>query len=195
MTLRTASKSALSLLLLLSPIGAAAPLAAQDNERVNVVMVYGEDSCPVSENDEIVVCTRFDEEERYRIPPDLRGNPDALSEQSWSNRVKSYELVGASGAMSCSPSGAGGFTGCTQQLVGNYWAERESSGSSQASRLVEQERERRLAELDQEAANEQARVDAVIAEQERLRAERDAQSGESSPQESSPPEAELPMPQ
>ena len=178
-----------------SMLSAALPANAQSEEKINLVIVYGDDECPVSTDGEIVVCPRFDESERYRIPPDLRGNPDALSEQSWGNRVKSYEMVGASGAMSCSPSGAGGFTGCTQQLVGNYWAERDSMGSSQAGRLVEEEREKRLAELDREAEEEQARVDAAIAEQERLRAERDAATGSSDASETPVIDAELPMPE
>ncbi len=182
-------------LLALPMLAAAAPVSAQAEDKINLVIVYGDDECPVSEGGEIVVCPRFDESERYRIPPDLRGNPDALSEQAWANRVKSYEMVGASGAMSCSPSGAGGFTGCTQQLVGNYWAERDSRGNSQAGRMVEAEREKRLAELDQEAEEEQARVDAAIAEQERQRAERDAADGVTPPAEPPVTDAELPLPQ
>lgn len=191
----TFAKILTPLLLSMPMLAVSAPASAQADERINLVIVYGEDACPPSVDGEIVVCPRFDESERYRIPPDLRGNPDALSEQSWSSRVKAYEMVGASGAMSCSPSGAGGFTGCTQQLVGNYWAERDSMGSSQAGRMVEEERERRLAELDQEAADEQARVDAAIAEQERLRAERDAADGISAPDEPPVTDTELPMPQ
>ena len=191
----TFAKILTPLLLSMPMLAVSAPASAQADERINLVIVYGEDACPPSVDGEIVVCPRFDESERYRIPPDLRGNPDALSEQSWSSRVKAYEMVGASGAMSCSPSGAGGFTGCTQQLVGNYWAERDSMGSSQAGRMVEEERERRLAELDQEAADEQARVDAAIAEQERLRAERDAADGIIAPDEPPLTDTELPMPQ
>ncbi len=175
-------------LLTLPMVFFAMPVSAQAEEKINLVIVYGDDQCPESTDGEIVVCPRFDESERFRIPPDLRGNPDALTEQAWANRVKSYEMVGASGAMSCSPSGAGGFTGCTQQLVGTYWAERDSMGSSQAGRMVEAEREKRLAELDQEAAEEQARVDAAIAEQERQRAERDAAHGAA-------PDTDLPLPQ
>jgi signal transduction histidine kinase len=182
-------------LLALSALSFSEPVSAQAEERINLVIVYGDDECPVSEGGEIVVCPRFDESERFRIPPDLRGNPDALSEQSWSNRVKSYEMVGASGAMSCSPSGAGGFTGCTQQLVGNYWAERDSMGASQAGRMVEEERAKRLAELDQEAEAEQARVDAAIAEQERQRSARDAADGVPPPADVPVTDTELPMPQ
>lgn len=171
----------------------AVPASAQVDERVNIVIVYGDDECPVSTDGEIVVCPRLDESERYRIPSGLRGNPDAMEEQPWANRVKAYEMVGASGAMSCSPSGAGGFTGCTQQLVGQYVAEKESLGNVRAGQLVSAEREKRLAELDREAAEEQARVDALVADQERMRAERD---GVTSPTEEPPvPQEDLPLPQ
>lgn len=115
-----------------------------------------------------------------------------MEEQPWANRVKSYEMVGASGALSCSPSGAGGFTGCTQQLVGQYVAEKESFGNVRAGQLVEAEREKRLAELDQEAAEEQERVDALISEQERTRALRD--SGASATDEPPVPQEDLPLP-
>ena len=174
----------------------AAPASAQVDERVNIVIVYGDDECPVSSHGEIVVCPRLDEAERYRIPSGLRGNPDAMEEQPWANRVKAYEMVGASGAISCSPSGAGGFTGCTQQLVGQYVAEKESLGNVRAGQLVAAEREKRLAELDAEAAAEQAQVDALIAEQERTRAQRDTANGTASPTEEPPlPQEDLPLPQ
>lgn len=182
-------------LLALPMFAATAPVSARAEEKVNLVIVYGDDQCPESVDGEIVVCPRFDESERFRIPPDLRGNPDALVEQSWTNRVRSYDMVGAGGTMSCTPSGGGGFTGCTQQLVGNYWAERDSMGSGQAGRMVEEEREKRLAELDLEAEAEQARVESAIAEQERQRAARDAADGMTPAVEQPMTDSELPMPQ
>ena len=191
----TFSKYLTPALLALPMLAFAAPVSAQAEEKINLVIVYGDDECPVSNPDEIVLCPRFQESERRQIPPDLRGNPDALSEQAWANRVRSYDMVGAGGAMSCSASGGGGFTGCTQQLVGNYWAERDSMGSGQAGRMVEAEREKRLAELDLEAEAEQARVDAAIAEQERQRAARDAADGVAPPAEPPVTDTELPMPQ
>jgi hypothetical protein len=41
-----------------------------------------------------------------------------------SERIKSYEYVGASGTMSCSPSGAGGFTGCGLAEINKAYAEK-----------------------------------------------------------------------
>ncbi len=62
----------------------AAPAPAAGSERVNLVIVYGDDPCPGSGNgDEIVVCARKGEEERYRIPEPLRGDPNAPVNQAW----------------------------------------------------------------------------------------------------------------
>lgn len=104
---------------------ASAPASAQVNERI--LIIYGDDACPTSNGEEIVVCVRRDESERYRIPPELREMRDLGANQSWLARSQSIEYVGASGAMSCSPVGSAGFTGCTQELLR---AAREESGSA-----------------------------------------------------------------
>ena len=77
------------------------------DEKINQLIVYGNDKCPESTGDEIVVCARMDEADRYRIPSNLRGDPNDPRNQAMSERIKAYEYVGASGTMSCSPSGAG----------------------------------------------------------------------------------------
>lgn len=104
---------------------AASPAAAQVSERV--LIIYGEDACPSSDGEEIVVCVRRDENERYRIPPELRDVRDLGANQSWLARSQAIEYVGRSGTMSCSPVGPGGFTGCTQELLRQA---REDSGSA-----------------------------------------------------------------
>lgn len=103
----------------------AAPAAAQASERV--LIIYGDDACPSSNGEEIVVCVRRDENERYRIPPELRELRDLGANQSWLARAQAVEYVGRSGTMSCSPVGAGGFTGCTEELLRQA---REDSGSA-----------------------------------------------------------------
>ena len=56
--------------------------------RVNQVIVYGNDPCPASTDpDEITVCARLPEDDRYRIPPNLRDNPNAPANQAWANRA------------------------------------------------------------------------------------------------------------
>ena len=64
--IRTAAFLALSPLALFA---APAPALAQaDGEKVNQLIVYGDDPCPQSSADQITVCARKGESERYRIP-------------------------------------------------------------------------------------------------------------------------------
>lgn len=131
-------------------------------ETVRYQVVYGNDKCdPAQSDSEIVVCARLDESERFRIPPELRGNPNAPANQSWSNRVQSLEMIGRTGTGSCSPIGAGGFTGCTQRLIAQARAERAQNNEARFGLLVQQERERRLSTIDKDAAEQQARVEAA----------------------------------
>ncbi|MBV8686294.1 MAG: hypothetical protein JOZ90_09690 [Alphaproteobacteria bacterium] len=104
------------------PVLAAALLAvsaaaqAAPRERITRITVYGNDPCPVSET-EIVVCARRPNQERYRIPEELRSNADDPASQSWAQRAESLEYVGRTGTQSCSTVGPGGFTGCWEQLM------------------------------------------------------------------------------
>ena len=75
------------------------------------------DECPTSNGEEIVVCARLPEDERYRIPQPLRETRDQPADMAWASRAESVEYVGRNGTMSCSPVGAGGFTGCTQEML------------------------------------------------------------------------------
>ena len=138
----------------------AAPAAAQDapGDRVNQLIIYGNDVCPQGAPDEIVICARKGEGERFRIPETLResGSPQ---NDAWNNRVLAYEMVGRSGIMSCSPSGAGGSLGCTQQLINTAYGEKGESPDIRFSELVAAERARRLETIDADAAETQARVE------------------------------------
>src|SRR3546814_3596373 len=94
----------LSLFALTLAAGAAAlPAAAQEaegpaNEKVNQVIVYGDDKCEASSPDEIVVCNRLPEQDRYRVPQIFRGgDPLDPRNQAWLNRVTSMERVGRFG--------------------------------------------------------------------------------------------------
>lgn len=104
-------------------IAPAAPALAQ-NSKVSEIIVYGTDPCPRSTDDEIVVCARKPEAERYRIPERLRQGGSLQSRQSWAARARSFETVGATGTNSCSPVGPGGFTGCLNQLTKQAFQER-----------------------------------------------------------------------
>jgi hypothetical protein len=94
----------------------AAPAAAQ-RPRITRVVIYGNDPCPVSEN-EIIVCARRPEKERFRIPEELRtGDPADPRNRSWADRAESLEYVGRAGPQSCSTVGPGGFTGCWAEMM------------------------------------------------------------------------------
>lgn len=106
LTLATAAAAALP----------AAPAAAQ-RPRITRVVIYGNDPCPVSEN-EIIVCARRPDKERFRIPEQLRnGDPADAKNQSWAERAESLEYVGRAGPQSCSTVGPGGFTGCWAEMM------------------------------------------------------------------------------
>ena len=147
----------------------AAPAMAQDQpgDRVNQLVVYGDDPCPQSSEEEIVVCARKDEGERYRIPETLRsGSLGDAKNQAWSERVKSYEYVGASGTSSCSPTGAGGFTGCTQQLLRQAYAEKGIDDTVNWGQLIEEERQKRLSRIDAESDAVEERLLEIEAQRE-----------------------------
>ena len=136
----------------------AAPAGSTGSERVNLVIVYGEDPCPQSEGSDIVVCARKGEEERYRIPEPLRGDPNAPANQAWGERVKSMEYVGRTGTESCSATGPGGFTGCFNQLARLAKAERQQADNASWKDLVAAERARRLSTIDEESKAIEARA-------------------------------------
>jgi hypothetical protein len=138
----------------------AAPALAQDapEAKVNQLIVFGEDPCPVSEDDTITVCARKAESERFRIPEELRESFSPQNE-AWNNKVLAYERVMKTGTMSCSPTGAGGWTGCSGQLIDQAYAEKESAPELRFSELIAAEREKRLSTIDQEAGETQTRVE------------------------------------
>ncbi|AUW57667.1 hypothetical protein C1T17_05665 [Sphingobium sp. SCG-1] len=138
----------------------AAVPAGTDNEKVNLVIVYGDDPCPKTAGDELVVCGRKEEKERYRIPEPLRGDPNAPANQAWGQQYKSLEYVGKSGIDSCSPSGIGGFTGCFNQLARNAKAEKQQAKNASWGDLVAAERAKRLSTIDAQSDAIEARVKA-----------------------------------
>jgi hypothetical protein len=106
----------------------AAPAFAQQRA-VSEVIVYGNDPCPRSSDNEIVVCSRKPEADRYRIPPKYRPSGTRQQMDSWANRAKAIEYVGRTGTMSCSPVGPGGYTGCLSQEIARAKAEAAESQS------------------------------------------------------------------
>ena len=164
------SVAALALMLSVQAPAQNAPATQPGDEKINQLIIYGDDTCPESKGDEIVVCARMGEADRYRIPSSLRDDPNDPRNQAMSERIKSYEYVGASGTMSCSASGAGGFTGCGLKEIDRAYAEKAQDPGIVFGRLIAAERAKRMAGIDAEAAEVEARV----TEFEKGRAEREA---------------------
>ena len=128
MLIRTMAVAAFASILIAVPAIAQEEMPA-DKNRVISVEVYGEDACPVAAADEIVVCARLPEAERYRLPQRFReGRPDA-AKQAWTNRVEVIDEVGrVAGGLpnTCSVIGTAGQTGCTQAMIRDWVAARRA---------------------------------------------------------------------
>lgn len=106
-----------------APLVLAVPAIAQDgNYRSRTVVVFGADECPKAANpDEIIICARRPEEERFRVPRELRererAETIAREDQVGANRAAlASDRDSATGAGSCSTAGAGGIVGCTKGI-------------------------------------------------------------------------------
>lgn len=120
----------IAILAALAAVPALVPAAQAQNAPNNgVLLIYGEDKCPTNDNgEEIVVCQRLDEAERFRIPKSLRdqaGRPQA--NESWAVRSQGALDAGRMGTGSCSAVGAGGGTGCFVQQATAAKKERQAA--------------------------------------------------------------------
>jgi hypothetical protein len=152
----------------------AAPASAQSaNEKINMVIAYDASECPKAQPGEVVVCEILVEAERYRIPKNLRGvGTDDIKARA--RQVEEIKYAGDFGAMSCSPAGAGGFTGCTQKFVEAAYKDKSEADAVRFGQLIEKARQERLSTIDTEAAAEQERVEMIEREyMQRLEKERD----------------------
>jgi hypothetical protein len=111
-------KYTLLALLLLAPAVASAA-DKPPPERISTLLVYGDEPCPRSAPDEIVVCARQPESERYRIPKALRKHEyNAARDGSWAGTAKVLEYVSRQGLPdSCSPTGSYGQSGCFRRFL------------------------------------------------------------------------------
>ena len=124
----------LHLALLVGTTLAIGSAAASPPQRTRSVQVYGDDPCPRAAGDEIVVCGREPETERYRIPKVLRERGATAPERAWSDRVATLDEVSrAALPNSCSPVGSGGQTGCFSRFRDQWRAERRMLGAQEAA--------------------------------------------------------------
>ena len=109
---------------------AAVPAAAQADipEKASSLVVYGADPCPApADPEEIVVCARRPESERYRIPEELREDKERRGSVAWGTRFDAMEeATRFTRPNSCSVVGTWGQTGCFDQLIRNWRSERRA---------------------------------------------------------------------
>ncbi|QYE35991.1 hypothetical protein KZX46_08655 [Polymorphobacter sp. PAMC 29334] len=130
-------RATIALMIILAS-AAATPVAAQSMlkaaptdtslPRQKVVEVFGTDPCPKSTDpDEIIVCSRRPDEDRYRIPPAVRSDAQALAPNVANRKLLLGDDAGGAGGGigSCSAVGPGGGTGCNQAIQDQYRAARK----------------------------------------------------------------------
>lgn len=110
--------------------------SAQASDKVNEIVVFGNDPCPRSTDDDVVVCYRVPERERYRIPERLREGGSLQERTAWASKARSIERAGRTGIQSCSPVGPAGYTGCMQEMLRG--AREETSEAIQQNTVPEQ---------------------------------------------------------
>ncbi|HEX8584310.1 MAG TPA: hypothetical protein VF680_07865 [Allosphingosinicella sp.] len=128
-----------------------AAAAVVADAKVNQLIVYGNDPCPESTDEQINVCARLDDKERFRIPTNLRDNPNDPVNQAWGARAVELQYVGRSGIGSCSPTGVGGASGCFNELVRQAREERAADPRINFEALIDAERQKRLSKIDEQA--------------------------------------------
>ncbi|MEP6786575.1 MAG: hypothetical protein ABI898_12675 [Sphingomonadales bacterium] len=116
-------------------LAAVTPARAQNKSPPQITRtatVFGNDPCPKAVEDEIVVCGRLPESERYRIPKAFRQKPreDSGPGASWSSRVETLEAAQRyTMPGSCTVNGSFGQTGCTQAMIRQWFLERRAAAA------------------------------------------------------------------
>lgn len=121
-------KIALGLAMIMPGLIPFGPAEAQRNSNEAVLVVFGEEPCPRD-----TICVRKPETEKYRIPEELRRVEPSAQSRSWAERARNLEYVGDSGVSSCTPVGAGGWTGCYQKMLRQARDERRARANGELS--------------------------------------------------------------
>ena len=88
-----------------------------DSETVRPLVLPSPDACAGGTPDEIVVCARRSERDRYRIPELLRDDKSLSGGKAWAARNEGLEAIDDSGIGSCSTAGSGGASGCWLEMI------------------------------------------------------------------------------
>jgi hypothetical protein len=110
------------------PTLVAAPALAQIGQD-RIIDIYGDEKCPASNGQQIVVCRKHPLEDKYRIPKDLRDSerePQAAGGNV--GAVNAVNTTGGTGVQvnSCNAIGAGVNAGCTKQGIDAWKAQQRA---------------------------------------------------------------------
>src|SRR3546814_9610382 len=95
-----------------------------------------------AEDGEVVVCSRRDADEQFRIPQELRETHYSPAKNSWVNKAQVVDDVSrTAGGLpdTCSPVGTGGQTGCFMQAGRAAAADRSEEHTSELQSLMRNE--------------------------------------------------------
>lgn len=101
------------------------PAMAQTQDRI--IDIYGDEKCPASNGQEIVVCKHHPIGEKYRIPKDLR-EQEAAPQALGGTTVAAVNSTGGTGVQvnSCNAIGAGTAVGCLKKETNNWKADQHA---------------------------------------------------------------------
>ena len=104
----------------------ATPAAAQQADRV--IDTYGDEKCPSSNGQEIVVCRHHDIQEKYRIPKDLREQAPS-PQAAGNNGLAAMQSTGGTGVQinGCNSIGASVAVGCVKQEADAWKAAQQAA--------------------------------------------------------------------
>jgi hypothetical protein len=119
---------------LVAAAAGAQSVSSVDRAGIRRIVVYGSDPCPQTSANDIVVCARRPDSDRYRLPERFR-KPDSLTgdHESWAYKAEQLEVAGAGGIASCSPVGPGGASGCMTRLIEQARSERRKQAEAERS--------------------------------------------------------------
>lgn len=121
---------------LLVAIATSASAADPPTPTTRTATVFGDDPCPKATGDEIVVCGRLPESERFRIPKQFREGQrkDSGPSASWGSRVEVLEDAQRfTRPGSCTAIGSNGQSGCTEQMIRQWFRERQEMARARAA--------------------------------------------------------------
>lgn len=94
-----------------------------------IIDIYGNEKCPSSNGQQIVVCHHHDAQEQFRIPKDLRDQePAPQAGGGNANAMNAQATTGGTGVQinSCNAIGGGVNAGCTKKGIDAWKAQQQA---------------------------------------------------------------------